>query len=81
MVLGPSLPLVRGRVHSIFVLRLFNDGVAMWLLYAAVYLFLLNRCHTAVLTRSTCVARAAFFYAQCFEPVSFTFAGRASLRT
>ncbi|CAM9928562.1 unnamed protein product [Pylaiella littoralis] len=31
------------RVHSIFVLRLFNDGVAMWLLYAAVYLFLLNR--------------------------------------
>ncbi|CAM9779063.1 unnamed protein product [Ectocarpus sp. 8 AP-2014] len=31
------------RVHSIFVLRLFNDGVAMWLLYGAVYLFLLNR--------------------------------------
>lgn len=31
------------RVHSIFVLRLFNDGVAMWLLYAAVFLFLLNR--------------------------------------
>ncbi|CAN0539448.1 unnamed protein product, partial [Ectocarpus sp. 12 AP-2014] len=31
------------RVHSIFVLRLFNDAVAMWLLYGAVYLFLLNR--------------------------------------
>ncbi|CAM9453329.1 unnamed protein product [Scytosiphon promiscuus] len=31
------------RVHSIFVLRLFNDGVAMWLLYGAIYLFLLNR--------------------------------------
>ncbi|CAM9698971.1 unnamed protein product [Ascophyllum nodosum] len=30
------------RVHSIFVLRLFNDGVAMWLLYLAVYLFLLD---------------------------------------
>jgi alpha-1,3-mannosyltransferase len=27
------------RVHSIFVLRLFNDGVAMLLLYAAVLLF------------------------------------------
>lgn len=37
------LGLHRGRVHSIFVLRLFNDGVAMWLLYGAVYLFLLNR--------------------------------------
>lgn len=35
--------LISNRVHSIFVLRLFNDGVAMWLLYAAVYLFLLNR--------------------------------------
>lgn len=31
------------RVHSIFVLRLFNDGVAMWFLYAAVYFMLLNR--------------------------------------
>jgi alpha-1,3-mannosyltransferase len=31
------------RVHSIFVLRLFNDGVAMLLLYISIYLFLHNR--------------------------------------
>jgi alpha-1,3-mannosyltransferase len=30
------------RVHSIFVLRLFNDGVAMLLLYISIYLFLHN---------------------------------------
>jgi alpha-1,3-mannosyltransferase len=30
------------RVHSIFVLRLFNDGVAMLLLYISIYLFLQN---------------------------------------
>jgi alpha-1,3-mannosyltransferase len=31
------------RIHSIFVLRLFNDPLAMLLLYAAVYLFLQDR--------------------------------------
>eukprot|EP00903_Cladosiphon_okamuranus_P014457 g13413.t1 len=43
------------RVHSIFVLRLFNDGVAMWLLYAAVYLFILNRWRLGCLTYSLAV--------------------------
>eukprot|EP00752_Nemacystus_decipiens_P006080 g5488.t1 len=43
------------RVHSIFVLRLFNDGVAMWLMYAAVYLFLLNRWQLGCLTYSLAV--------------------------
>lgn len=43
-VVGFFAPTRSGRVHSIFVLRLFNDGVAMWLLFAGVYLFLLNRC-------------------------------------
>lgn len=57
MVFGPSLPFVRCRVHSIFVLRLFNDGVAMWLLYAAVYLFLLNRCPLKL----TCAGPTDFF--------------------
>jgi len=31
------------RVHSIFALRLFNDGVAMFLLYLAILLFIRNR--------------------------------------
>lgn len=68
---GSSLPLVHCRVHSIFVLRLFNDGVAMWLLYAAVYLFLLNRCHILL----TCAEPTAFVtleYALSLFPAACT---------
>jgi len=31
------------RIHSIFILRLFNDGVAMLILYYAIYLFAMKR--------------------------------------
>lgn len=31
------------RIHSIFVLRLFNDGITMLFIYLAIYLFLNNR--------------------------------------
>jgi hypothetical protein len=37
----PNIPLQR--VHSIFMLRCFNDGIAVLLLYASLLLFLRNR--------------------------------------
>jgi len=44
---GPAWPLLllclSRRIHSIFLLRLFNDGVAMLFLYAAIALFLHDR--------------------------------------
>ncbi|CAN0146433.1 unnamed protein product, partial [Phaeothamnion confervicola] len=49
------LPCISKRVHSIFVLRLFNDGVAMWLLYAAVCLFIAQRWRPGCVTYSLAV--------------------------
>lgn len=44
------------RLHSIFVLRMFNDGVAMMLAYAAISLLTLRRWRTSILAFSAAVS-------------------------
>ena len=56
-----GLSFVAYRVHSIFVLRLFNDPLAMLLLYASVYLFMQRR-WTFGCTLFRCVAKLFLYY-------------------
>jgi len=44
------------RIHSIFLLRLFNDGPTMLLLYIAIYLFTIQRWNLGCLTFSFAVS-------------------------